>query len=235
MRIYLIHGFLENSTMWDFTETLPLEFIRLTLPGHGADTPNIAPNNMEEVGQFVLQQIDVTQPYAIIGHSMGGYLIGTLLHLGARPNKIGLFHSKLGADNDTKKHQRQRAIEMVGENKNLYIRTMISNLFPEPFKVKKYHVIDALVKDAFNIRVETIQHCQQAMMTRKSFIEGIDPLNIPIHFFAGAEDLSVPLSDIQEEHATIKNSTLTIEDGVGHMGQWECPEKAAQWITREFY
>lgn len=211
-----------------------MEFVRLTLPGHGADTSNIAPNNMEEVAQFVLQQIDITQPYAIIGHSMGGYLIGTLLYLGARPTKIGLFHSKMRADNDAKKHQRQRAIEMIGENKNLYVRTMISNLFPEPFKVKKYHVLDALVKDAFNIRSETIQHCQEAMMNRKSFIEEIDALDIPIHFFAGAEDLSVPLVDIQEEHVTVKNSTLTIQEGVGHMGQWECPEKAAHWIESHF-
>lgn len=234
MRIYLIHGFLENSTMWDFTENLPLEFVRLTLPGHGKDVSNIAPNTMEEVAQFVLQQIDVSQPYAIIGHSMGGYLIATLLRLGARPDKIGLFHSKLNPDNDAKKNQRQRAIELVGENKNLYVRTMISNLFPEPFKIKKYHVIDTLVKDAFNIRVETIQHCQQAMINRKGFIEGIHQLNIPIHFFAGTEDLSVPLCDIQEEHATIKNSTLTIQDGIGHMGQWECPEIAAHWIESHF-
>ncbi len=220
--------------MWEFAEKLPLEFVHLILPGHGSDASNIAPNTMEEIAQFVLQQIDESQPYGIIGHSMGGYLIGSLLHLGARPNKIGLFHSKLGSDNDAKKNQRQRAIELVSENKNLYIRTMISNLFPEPFKVKKYHIIDALVADAFSIQAETIQHCQQAMMNRASFVESIPTLNIPVHFFAGKDDLSVPLSDVLDEHTTFQNSTLTIIDGVGHMGQWECPEIAAQWIKSHF-
>ena len=231
MRIYLIHGFLESPKMWDFTSSINGDFAFLSLPGHGDLINTPCPDKMENIGQMIMNQIDTSVPYAIIGHSMGGYLLGTLVHLGAQPQWLGLFHSKLGCDDDAKKMQRSRAIDLVEENKNLYIRTMISNLFPEAFKVKKYNIIDMLVQDAFEISSDTIQNCQRAMMGRSNFIEEVKSLNIPIHFFGGSEDLSVALSDVQNEDALLTNSTLTIAEEVGHMGQWECPDLAWQWIN----
>lgn len=230
MRIYFIHGFLENPKMWEFTSNLFAEKYFLSLPGHGERIDEACPDNMSAIGQIILQDIDTSQPYAIIGHSMGGYLLGELLSLGARPEWIGMFHSKFSSDDDAKKAQRARAIELVVENKNLYMRTMISNLFSDAFKVKKYHLIDQLVEEAFQIHAETVQNCQRAMMTRQDYIEQVEKHQIPVHFFAGSIDNSVTISDIQQEHLTLSNSYLEIIEDIGHMGQWECPELANEWI-----
>ena len=231
MRIYFIHGFLENPKMWDFAAELSSEKYFLSLPGHGDRIMDSCPDNMTEIGQIILQDIDTSKPYAIIGHSMGGYLLGELVSLGARPEWIGMFHSKFRSDNEAKKAQRARAIELVVENKNLYMRTMISNLFSDAFKVKKYHLIDQLVEEAFQIHAETVQNCQRAMMQRQDRIELIETLQIPVHYFAGNMDTSVTIAEIEQEHLKIKNSHLQIIEDIGHMGQWECPELAKQWIN----
>jgi surfactin synthase thioesterase subunit len=230
MRVYLIHGFLENPKMWDFTSQLDVAFTRLSLPGHGDWIERPCPGSMEEIAQEILAQINTNEPYGIIGHSMGGYLLGELIHQGARPQWIGLFHSKLSEDEPSKKEQRLRAIDLVVENKNLYIRTMISNLFPEAFKVKKYHIIDDLVRDAFQIETTTIQQCQRAMMNRKGHLKWVESLQIPVHYFGGSVDTSVTQKDIEQEHKQFSLAQVKQVDGIGHMGQWECPEIALEWI-----
>ncbi len=230
MRVYLIHGFLENPKMWDFTSKLDAEFTRISLPGHGDWIKKPCPGSMEEIAQEILAQIDTNQPYGIIGHSMGGYLLGELVKQGSRPHWIGLFHSKLSEDEEQKKEQRKRAIELVAENKNLYIRTMISNLFPEAFKVKKYHVIDELVTDAFQIDTTTIQQCQRAMMNRSNHIQLVESLLIPVYYFGGSMDTSVAQKDIESEQKLFTSSQVTMIEDVGHMGQWECPDLAKNWI-----
>jgi pimeloyl-ACP methyl ester carboxylesterase len=163
---------------------------------------------------------------------MGGYLMGELVALGARPQWIGMFHSKFKSDTEQKKAQRARAIDLVVENKNLYMRTMISNLFSDAFRVKKYHVIDQLVEEAFLIQAETVQHCQRAMMNRVNHLNSVEALQIPVHYFAGDLDQSVPLEDILEESQKLSFSTLQIIENVGHMGQWECTEDSVHWIRQ---
>ncbi len=230
MRVYFIHGFLESPKMWDFTAGLSEDFQFLSLPGHGDRIEEACPDNMTAIGQLILQDIDTSQPYAIIGHSMGGYLLGELISLGAKPAWLGMFHSKFKTDSEAKKVQRARAIDLVVENKNLYMRTMITNLFSEAFKVKKYHVIDQLVEEAFLIKAETVQHCQRAMMNRKDHLALIESLQIPVHYFAGMEDQSVPIAEVQNEMNLLSNATIQTIENVGHMGQWECPEDSFDWV-----
>ena len=232
MRVYFIHGFLESPKMWGFAADLSSDFSYLSLPGHGDRINDTCPDNMTDIAKIILQDIDNTQPYALIGHSMGGYLTGELVALGARPQWIGMFHSKFKSDTEQKKAQRARAIDLVVENKNLYMRTMISNLFSDAFRVKKYHVIDQLVEEAFLIQAETVQHCQRAMMNRKDHIDLIDALQVPVHYFAGDLDQSVPLEDVWEESKRLPQSTLQIIENIGHMGQFECAEDSGNWILQ---
>jgi len=235
MKTYFIHGFLESPGMWDFCrEKFPQgEF--LSLPGHGEKITTACPETMEEIAVLLFREMDTTAPFQIIGHSMGGYLIPGLVAAGARPVQIGLFHSKFGADDNEKKIQRQRAIDLVKDNKALYIRTMITHLFSDGFKVKKYHEIDRLIEEANHIDVSNIIACQKAMMQRSCGISRIQSLEIPIHYFGGSKDLSVTVEQIMAEKLPLSDvCTIRIEEKIGHMGQLEAPISALDWMTQHF-
>jgi pimeloyl-ACP methyl ester carboxylesterase len=231
MTTYFIHGFLEDNSMWDsigFPANIQPRFIEL--PGHGRKLKDSCPNNMTEIAHFVAQEISESS-YNIVGHSMGGYLMGSLLEIGIRPQKIGLFHSKLGEDSIDKKLQRMRAIELVKENKELYVNTMISNLFSDTYKEKMASSISSLVNEAKKVSVETIIHCHQSMMHRGDGIHHVKELAIPAYYFSGKKDQSVPLHQIEEEVQTLAPlAHLTSHPEMGHMGQWEDPTAVEQWL-----
>jgi pimeloyl-ACP methyl ester carboxylesterase len=221
--------------MWKFCASQFPNARYLSIPGHGIRSTVKCPDSMEEIAAILLKDIDANQPFQIIGHSMGGYLIPHLLHLGLLPIRIGIFHSKLGADDEEKKKQRQRAIDLVKENKSLYVRTMITHLFSDGFKVKRYQIIEQLISDANSVTAETIVACQKAMLSRSCGIQKTQENQIPVHYFAGAKDLGIPLAQIHTEIVQLNPyATLEIQEDIGHMGQWESPNDVKQWLNKYF-
>jgi pimeloyl-ACP methyl ester carboxylesterase len=231
MTTYFIHGFLEDNSMWDSIVIPPdLRPVFIELPGHGKRLMEVCPTDMNEMARSILP-LFTDAPFQIIGHSMGGYLIGSLIENGLRPQRIGLFHSKLGEDHPDKKAQRLRAMELVKENKSLYIHTMITNLFSPSLRVELEGKISSLIESAQSISVETIIHCHHAMLHRTSGIALVHQLSIPTFYFAGMEDQSVPLDQIQSEVSALAPiAAVTVQPQLGHMGQWESPSAVQEWL-----
>lgn len=235
MTTYFIHGFLESPEMWGFCKHLFPDAHYLSLPGHGIRLNESCPPAMLDIAKILIGDIQIKEPHQIIGHSMGGYLIPSLIQLGAQPSKVGVFHSKLGADDDSKKIQRQRAIDLVQGNKSLYVRTMITHLFSDKFKVKGYQTIEELIDEANRICESTIISCQKAMMERSCGIEIVHSKQIPTHFFAGGRDEGIPIAIVQSEVAELQPySTLRIDHEIGHMGQWEASKAVIKWLQDYF-
>jgi pimeloyl-ACP methyl ester carboxylesterase len=235
MTTYFIHGFLEDSNMWE-TLNLPtsLSPVFIEIPGHGKKLHVNCPSSLIEIAELISQEIHDSD-FQIIGHSMGGYLIGGLLQLGFRPKKIGLFHSKLGQDDDEKKQQRERAIQLVQENHSLYVRTMISNLFSTQWKDSFSTQIENLISHGQQISVSTIVNCHRAMRDRANAIELVQSLEIPCYYFAGEEDQSIPLHQLKNESSQLQAlAHLTTYPAIGHMAQWENPKAAGDWILSNF-
>ena len=231
MTTYFIHGFLEDNTMWSDIDIPPsLQPVFIELPGHGLRLNEACPADMSEMARTLLPLFSATE-FQIIGHSMGGYLISSLIENGLRPKRIGLFHSKLGEDHSDKKAQRLRAMELVKENKSLYIHTMITNLFSSSLRAEMEEKITSLIQSAQSISIDTIIHCHRAMLHRTSGIDLTRHLSIPTYYFAGMEDHSVPFDQIQSEVAAIGTlAQVTAHPQLGHMGQWESPKAVQEWL-----
>ena len=235
MTTYFIHGFLESPDMWKFCSLKFPNARHLSLPGHGQRIHEFCPDTMEGIAEVLIMDIDASEPFQIIGHSMGGYLLPYLLRLGLNPSRLGIFHSKIGADDEAKKSQRQRAIDLVQENKSLYIRTMITHLFSDGFKVKKYQEIERLIQEANAVNADTIAACQKAMMNRVCNLDYLAGKQIPIHFFAGEKDAGIPINQVHSEAMKLSPlSTLDVQEGIGHMGQWESPQAVILWLEKYF-
>ncbi|MEQ8576135.1 MAG: alpha/beta fold hydrolase, partial [Fulvivirga sp.] len=117
--VILIHGFCETLAIWK-----PLlnklvfshKVITLDLPGFGKSPLPKTPFSIADIAEEVYQWMKENQLLnsVIIGHSLGGYVSLALTE--KYPDSIkgfGLFHSTAFADDDEKKHSRNKTIAFV--------------------------------------------------------------------------------------------------------------------------
>ncbi|MBJ6367600.1 alpha/beta fold hydrolase [Snuella sedimenti] len=133
--IVLLHGFLENLSMWDaFIPELSKKnrVICIDLLGHGKTGCLGYVHTMEQMAEAVkavLKHLKIRRSI-FIGHSMGGYV--ALAYAEANPDALKglcLMNSTAKADTPERKANRDRAIIAVKQNYKTFIRMAISNLF----------------------------------------------------------------------------------------------------------
>ena len=133
--VVMLHGFLENSTMWlGLIESLSKshQVICPDLLGHGKSDCIGYIHTMEDMADGVytiLQHLKITKAI-IIGHSMGGYVALALAE--KYSNLIAglcLLNSTANSDSSERKINRERAIEQVKINAQRFIKISIKNLF----------------------------------------------------------------------------------------------------------
>ncbi|MCF6279010.1 MAG: alpha/beta hydrolase [Flavobacteriaceae bacterium] len=173
--VVLLHGFLENSTMWNgITPTLSKRnrVITIDLLDHG-DTECLGyVHTMEDQAKmvkFVLNHLKLRR-FTIIGHSMGGYIALSFAHLFPENTKgICLLNATYQNDNRERKLLRSRAIKMAENNYENMVRISFTNLFSENSRtVFKSEIKKALI-EALKTPVQGYIAAQEGMKIRKEF------------------------------------------------------------------
>ncbi|MEE9408811.1 MAG: alpha/beta hydrolase [Polaribacter sp.] len=135
--IVLIHGFLENTTMWqNIVPELSKRnrVITIDLLGHGKSDCLGYMHSTElfsETIEAVLKHLRIRKSI-LIGHSLGGYV--ALAFAEKNPNKVKglcLMNSTTEEDDDERKTLRLRANKMIQDNFTNMIRMSFANLFGE--------------------------------------------------------------------------------------------------------
>ncbi len=238
-RLVFIHGFLENATMWKTIvphlskSNYKLDFPEL--PGHGENSFLPKEKTAESYCKNILDQVAMNEDdrLFIIAHSMGGYLSASLASM--IPNQISalcLFHSKAGADNAEKIADRKRAIEAATANKELYVRTMVTNVFYEKNRERCQTEIEKQISEAQQLSVETITGAQQVMIERPDRIAAMQQRNFPLYYFLGEKDTSVPLEVAENELTQLPGAVAHIARETGHMGHIENKREAVEFLQR---
>ncbi len=171
--IVLLHGFLEDHTMWDFA--LPEikknnRTITIDLLGHGktgcmSETHLMI--DMADVVDAVLSHLNINESI-LIGHSMGGYI--ALAYAENNTEKVKglcLMNSTFEADGEELKARRTRANEMVKDNFESMVRMSFANLFSESSKEKFEVEFKAALKIALETSVDGYIAAQEGMKLRK--------------------------------------------------------------------
>jgi len=171
--VVLLHGFLENSTMWD--EFIPLfsvenRIITVDLLGHGQTGCIGYVHSMELMAESVnrvLEHLDIDEAL-LIGHSMGGYVALAFAEL--YPKKINglcLMNSTAAADSEERKLNRDRAIKAVKQNHTAFIGMSVANLFAENNRIRFSKEIDEVKKEALKMPVQGVVAALEGMKDRK--------------------------------------------------------------------
>jgi pimeloyl-ACP methyl ester carboxylesterase len=236
--IVLLHGFLENKTMWqDFIPELSLKnrIITIDLLGHGETECLGYVHSMEDnadVVHEVLSNLRIRKAI-FVGHSMGGYVALAFAELFPESIKgLVLLNSTSRADSDERKANRDRAIVAVKQNYASFIRMSIANLFSEDNREKLIDEIEKVKTEALKTPLQGIVASLEGMKIRKDREVLLHLTPYPKLLILGEKD---PVLNLVETKEQIENTTVelvTFPDG--HMSTIENKKEVLKVLSRFF-
>ena len=223
--VVLLHGFLENQTMWDFfTQQYSQDYrvITIDLLGHGK-TPCIGyVHTMEDQADVVFAVLNHLQVsnVVIMGHSMGGYIALAFAELYPEMAKgIVLSNSSALEDNPEKKANRARAIKAVKDDARNFVRMSIANLFSPDNRERLADEIEALKKQAVKTPQQGIIAALEGMKMRKDRQRLLYEGKFPVLLVLGEKDQSLPYQDHAPQADAANVKLVTYPNG--HMAHIE--------------
>lgn len=223
--IILLHGFLENSSMWNKIEkklSKKHRVICVDLLGHGQTGCLGYIHTMEMMAdavQTVITHLKIRR-YFIVGHSMGGYV--SLVLAERLPDNIKglvLMNSTTKPDSPERIEIRTRGIEVAKTNYQAIVEMSIANLF-KPENVKKFAKdIKTLKKEALKTPLQGYIAAQEGMKTRQD-------LEVLLHFSPYKKMIIIGKADPVLDYNTIlqqieNTDVKLVEYPDGHMSYIE--------------
>ncbi len=227
--LIFLHGFIENSKMWDdiiphFANTHTC--ITIDLLGHGKTDCIGYIHTMEEMAYAVKVVLDhlSLKTYRLIGHSMGGYVSLACLELFPQ-EVIGLvlLNSTSLPDNEERKVNRTRAIEIIKKNSNAYVSMAIANLFAKENHIKFAEQIEIIKKEASKTSIQGIISALEGMKVRKDRTEVLSSFDKPKIIFAGKQDPVLTYGQSIDESKKLDTEIISFNGG--HMTYLENREE----------
>lgn len=231
--VIFLHGFLENSSMWDdvSAEVVALGFktILLDFPCHGKSRFKGEICTMAFMANCVdalCKAEGIANPF-VFGHSMGGYVGLELLK--KRAIQLTLVHSNFWDDPAPKKKDRNRVVSIVAQNKMRLLNEAIPNLFATKNRDNCEGTIRDLICEAETIPSAEIIASTKGMRDRLHNGELFEMHEVKmIH---GELDTVVKTEKLNEELSLLKNQpNIQLIKDAGHMSIWERPHALMKCI-----
>jgi pimeloyl-ACP methyl ester carboxylesterase len=141
----------------------------------------------------------------------------------AKLTKINLIllHSNFWPDDDAKKHDRNRVIDIVKKRKDFFINEAIPNLFFENNLIACQHISHQLIDSALKIPSKEISATTKGMRDRLDNTHILIDQNV--HIIQGEFDHVIPLKLMESKLLNLNN--YTVIKNCGHMSIWEKTEQ----------
>ena len=223
--VVLIHGFLENSTMWDkITPELIKKnrVITIDLLGHGKSDCLGYVHSMElfsETIEAVLKHLKIRK-YILVGHSLGGYISLAIAKI--NPSKIKglcLLNSTSNEDSKDRKKLRIRANKMVQNNFEMMVELSVSNLFHQENLLKFKQEIEVVKKNALQTSVQGYIAANEGMKNRPNLNHFLKDSNFKKLIIIGKKDPVLDFETSLEEAKNTNSEFVIFPDG--HMSHVE--------------
>lgn len=235
--VVLLHGFLENKTMWDkYVSALSKNhrIITIDLLGHGETECLGYVHTMEDQADMIFAVLISLRirKIVLVGHSMGGYVALAFAEL--YPDYVkGLFllNSTSRADSDERKINRDRAIKAVKQNYTNFVRISITNLFSEDNREVLAKEIEKVKLQALKTPLQGIVASLEGMKIRKDREVLLHFAPFPIQLVLGKKDGVLIYDDTVDQIEGTKVELTTFPDG--HMSHIE-NEKELKIVLLEF-
>ncbi len=223
--IILLHGFLENSSMWQSIAPHIItsnRIICIDLLGHGQTGCVGYIHSMEVMAdavKFVIDELKI-ETCTLIGHSMGGYV--ALAFSEKYPsfiNGLCLMNSSALEDNAEQKINRGRAIEVVKKNHQTFVSLSIANLFAADNRERFAKDIELIKQEALKTPLQGIIAALEGMKMRLNRQHILQNTKFKKMMVVGRKD---PVLDYESLLDQVLNTAVEfIEFPDGHMSHIE--------------
>jgi pimeloyl-ACP methyl ester carboxylesterase len=236
--VVLLHGFLENQTMWqDLAPELSKKhrIITIDLLGHGETECLGYVHSMEdnaEVVQAVLSKLRIRKAI-FVGHSMGGYV--ALAYGELYPENVRglvLMNSTSKADSEERKTNRDRAIKAVKKDYTTFIRLSIGNLFSPDNRERLIDEIEKVKLEALKTPLQGIVASLEGMKIRKDREVLLHLTPYPKMLVLGESDPVLNYEDSLDQIEDTAVKLVTFPDG--HMSHIENKDEL-KTVLLEFF
>jgi pimeloyl-ACP methyl ester carboxylesterase len=227
--IVLLHGFLENSTMWNsyitsFTEKYRV--ITIDLLGHGKSECLGYVHTMEDQADMVyavLQHLKIRKSI-FVGHSMGGYVALAFAELYPEYIKgLVLLNSTTYADDHERKINRNRAIKMAHKEYTSLVQISVTNLFSIDNREGFITEIEQVKEEALKTPLQGYIAAQEGMKLRKNKEQLLHVTSYPKLLILGKKDGVLNYEDNIKQIEGTNVQLVSFPDG--HMSHIENREE----------
>jgi pimeloyl-ACP methyl ester carboxylesterase len=223
--VVLIHGFLENASMW--STIIPKlstrnRVITIDLLGHGKSDCLGYVHSMElfaETIEAVLKHLRVRKSI-LIGHSLGGYV--ALAFAEKNPQKIKglcLLNSTSNEDDDERKKLRTRANKMIQHNFTNMVRMSFTNLFGEESRIIFKNEMKLALEQALQTPIQGYIAGQEGMRIRPNRNAVLAENDFKKLLIIGKKDPVLDFDTSLEEAKKTKSEIVVFPNG--HMSHIE--------------
>ena len=226
--VMLIHGFGEDSTIWDgIIRELSKEYKLLVpdLAGSGRSTGNMQGVSIESMAdhiKLILKKENIDSCH-MIGHSMGGYI--TLAFAEKFPGELkglGLFHSTVYPDNEEKKGVRLKNIEFIKKHGAAkFLEQALPNLFSANTKQNHPGIIKEVITRYSNFSPTALVAYTLAMKDRPDRSEILKKFPNRVLLIIGEFDNIIPIEESMKMCKIADFAYIYIGARSGHMGMLE--------------
>ena len=227
--VVLLHGFLENQTMWqDLVPELRQKnrIITIDLLGHGETECLGYVHSMEdnaEAVQAVLTKLRIRKA-VFVGHSMGGYVALAYAELYPESMRaLVLLNSTSNADSEERKANRDRAIKAVKKDYTTFIRLSIANLFSPDNRERLIDEIEKVKLEALKMPLQGVVASLEGMKIRKDREVLLHLTPYPKMLILGKNDPVLIYENALEQIEETAVKLVTLPDG--HMSHIENREQ----------
>lgn len=247
--IFLIHGSFASLHTWqDWENELSKSFttISMDLPGHGLTGPTKSEDyTTDAYAELIFKlanQLEIDTFY-VAGNSMGGNVAWKMaLHHPERVKKLILVDAagywKMANDSVAKPTKRPFIFKLLSND-------AVGKAFT---KITPYFLFNRNLQQVYGdktkVKSETIDRYYELMLregnreaTLKRLRNSGSDLQDSIRFIKtptlilwGAQDAWIPVEHAHRFHEAIKNSTLIIFDGAGHVPMEEIPDESVEAV-----
>jgi pimeloyl-ACP methyl ester carboxylesterase len=230
--LLFLHGFPLDSRMWSAaTNELKTDFLCLApdLRGFGAadeERKSFSVGDLARDCFDLLNAIDIRQPIAVCGLSMGGYVAMQFMNdFSNRVSHIVLTNTRANADDSVGIQTRiQVASKALSQGTTAAVGAMMTKLICPRTEAAKPKVVELVKEMLHSTRPSTIAWAQLAMSERPSFLERMKGWKIPALCIAGSEDAITPPAVVEAIHCAIPNSQYLQIAHSAHLSPMEQPE-----------
>ena len=235
--IIFIHGFPLNKFMWNKQiEALKDNFrvIAYDIRGHGESDTGNDPFSIDLFVDDLIRFMNALkiQKASLCGLSLGGYIaLKAIEDYPERFEALVLSDTTCKTDSPKAKAIRLKSIENIIKNGVYkYADRSLENLFaPESLSTKPQEILS--VKEMI-MNTSELSLCSTllALSAREETSSGLSEINVPVLILVGENDGITPPAAARFMQKKIKNSSLEVIEGAGHLSNLENREAFNQHL-----